>query len=121
MPIEALDHVNIVTERLEATRAFYVDVLGLEAGDRPPFSVDGYWLYAGGRPLVHIQQANGSTSASTENALNHFAFRVTAFDDLLERLALMDVPFRVGPIPGRRERQAFFNDPNGVRIELGEG
>jgi catechol 2,3-dioxygenase-like lactoylglutathione lyase family enzyme len=119
MPIQTLHHVNIVTERLEETRRFYVDVLGLEDGDRPPFSVEGHWLYANGTPLVHLQVGD-ATSPSDENALNHFAFRVTAFDDLLERLALLDVPFRVSPIPGRRERQAFLADPNGVRIELGE-
>jgi catechol 2,3-dioxygenase-like lactoylglutathione lyase family enzyme len=119
MPIEVLDHVNIVTDRLDETRRFYVDVLGLEEGDRPPFSVAGHWLYANGRPLVHLQVGD-ATSASTQNALNHFAFRVSGFDDLLERLSLLDVPFAVSPIPGRRERQAFLADPNGVRIELGE-
>lgn len=119
MPIEVIDHVNIVTDRLDETRRFYVDVLDLEEGDRPPFSVEGHWLYANGRPIVHLQVGD-ATSASAENALNHFAFRVTGFDDLLERLSLLDVPFAVSPIPGRRQRQAFLADPNGVRIELNE-
>jgi catechol 2,3-dioxygenase-like lactoylglutathione lyase family enzyme len=57
MTISMIDHVNIVTERLEETRAFFVDVLGLTVGPRPPFAVEGYWLYVGAKPIVHMQRA----------------------------------------------------------------
>ena len=37
MPTYHLNHVNIRTADLEATRDFYSDVIGLEVGFRPPF------------------------------------------------------------------------------------
>ena len=40
-----LDHINIATPRLAESRDFYVEVLGLQEGPRPPFEFDGYWLY----------------------------------------------------------------------------
>jgi catechol 2,3-dioxygenase-like lactoylglutathione lyase family enzyme len=36
-----LDHATIVTADLDATRRFFVDVVGLEEGTRPPFGVGG--------------------------------------------------------------------------------
>ena len=56
MALESLDHCAIRTTRLEETRRFYVEALGLEVGPRPPLSLPGYWLYAGGRPIVHLMQ-----------------------------------------------------------------
>ena len=36
-----LDHVNIRTDGLEASTAFYRDIIGLEVGPRPSFSFAG--------------------------------------------------------------------------------
>ena len=56
MALESLDHCAIRTTRLEETRRFYVEALGLEVGPRPPLALPGYWLYAGGRPIVHLME-----------------------------------------------------------------
>ena len=45
MTICGLDHFNVVTSDLEASRRFYVRVLGLREGARPPFDFPGAWLY----------------------------------------------------------------------------
>ena len=120
MTISMIDHVNIVTERLEETRAFFVDVLGLTVGPRPPFAVEGYWLYAGAKSIVHMQRARGAVLPSEASALNHFAFAVEAFDPMIARLNHHDVPYRVVTVPGTTTRQVFFHDPNGVRVEITE-
>ncbi len=120
MPIEGLDHINIVTPRLETTRAFLVEILGLREGGRPHFEATGYWLYAGDRPLIHIQEARIPVGSSHVCALNHVAFRVTDFDELVARLRAREVPVDVRTVPGTTVRQAFFDDPNGVRLEIGE-
>ena len=44
MPIEGMNHFNVLTDDVEATRHFYCDILGLEKGERPPFKFDGLWL-----------------------------------------------------------------------------
>lgn len=118
MTIRQVDHINVVTERLEETRAFYVEALGLTVGWRPPFQVEGYWLYAGRHPVVHIQQATVPVGGSAACALNHAAFTVEDLDALLARLEARGVPFTVRNVPGTRDRQAFFEDPNGVRLEF---
>ena len=118
MTIRIVDHVNIATERLEETRAFYVDALGLVEGWRPDFGFAGYWLYAGDRPVVHMQGANGPVGPSRASALNHFAFDVEDLDLILARLDRMGVAYQARDIPDNAGRQAFLDDPNGVRVEL---
>jgi catechol 2,3-dioxygenase-like lactoylglutathione lyase family enzyme len=118
--ISMIDHVNIVTERLEETRAFFVDVLGLAVGARPPFAVEGYWLYAGSKPIVHMQRAPTPVCPSEASALNHFAFAAEDFDPMIERLLKHGVAHRVVIVPGTTARQVFFHDPNSVRVEITE-
>ena len=120
MTIRAIDHVNIATEHLEDTRAFFVDVLGLDEGERPPFASVGYWLYAGGRPIVHLQRSEGAVGPSAGSALNHFSFGVTDLDVLIDRLEQRGVSFRVAYVGGTTVRQVFLQDPNGVQLELTE-
>lgn len=120
MSVVAVHHINIVTERLEETRAFFVDALGLQAGPRPPFASAGYWLYANEIAVVHIQQAPGKVGPSHLSALNHAAFQVADFDAALARLSRQGVSFDLTQVPGTALRQAFFLDPNGVRLEFNE-
>ena len=118
MSIRHVDHINIATRKLEETRAFFVDVLGLKEGYRPPFDFPGYWLYAGDAAVVHMQLASQDVGPSDASALNHFAFDVDDLDSLLARLDGHGVPYRAVGVPGTEIRQAFLHDPNGVRVEL---
>ena len=118
--IRAVDHINVATLKLEQTRAFYEDALGLTSGPRPPFAVAGYWLYAGDRPVVHLQEARGPVSPSEASALNHIAFLVDNLDAALSGLDRQGVAYELTTIPGTTTRQAFFLDPNAVRLELNE-
>ena len=36
MPITSLNHINIRTDLMEDTKDFYVDIVGLTVGFRPP-------------------------------------------------------------------------------------
>ena len=116
--IRLIDHVNIATEKLAETRDFFVDVLGLEEGWRPDVGREGYWLYADGRPIVHLQRASGPVVPSRQGALNHAAFEVTDLAAVAEALDRRGVAYRAfvpsdGPV-----RQLFLEDPNGVLVEL---
>ena len=46
MVIDGLDHITLKVADLNASRRFYVDVIGLREGDRPPFDSPGAWLYS---------------------------------------------------------------------------
>ena len=52
--VSELEHVLVLCTDIEATREFYERAVGLRAGDRPPLQFDGYWLYAGETPCLHI-------------------------------------------------------------------
>ena len=118
MAIRGVDHINIATQHLEETRDFYVEVLGLVEGYRPAFKSKGCWLYAGDHPVVHMQEADGPVGPSEASALNHFAFDVSDFQALIDRLEARGVAYEALTVPGTSIRQAFLQDPNGVRVEL---
>jgi catechol 2,3-dioxygenase-like lactoylglutathione lyase family enzyme len=110
-----LNHVNIATNDVAGSRAFYAKVLGLEAGYRPPFDFDGAWLYAGDKPLIHLQ---APAAGSGTGAVSHAAFEVADFDAAKARLTANGVAFREVTSPDGRNRQLFFRDPNDATIEL---
>ncbi|MBH61356.1 MAG: glyoxalase [Alphaproteobacteria bacterium] len=117
MAITALNHVNIVTEDLEATRKFYADVIGLIDGDRPSFQFPGAWLYIDDEAVIHlvgvVDQPEGGTGT-----IDHVAFEAKGINDMIEILERREIPFHLRDVPGREIRQVFLHDPNGVKIEL---
>ena len=44
MTATALNHCTIYPGDLDASKDFYVEVLGLSVGARPPFQFPGSWL-----------------------------------------------------------------------------
>ncbi|MGA0601840.1 VOC family protein [Caulobacter sp. KR2-114] len=118
-----LNHVNILTDQVEETAAFFERVLGLKAGYRPDFDFHGAWLYAGERPLIHLQTPGSSKNRATDapvgqGALDHASFEVADIAVARERLKANAVTFRETRSPDGRNDQIFFRDPNGVVIEL---
>jgi len=118
MAIRGIDHINIGTHRLDETRAFFRDVLGLTEGWRPNFQFGGAWLYAGEGAVVHLVDLADPKRPSDEAALDHFAFRIDDFEDAKRRLDAAGVRYRVTAAPGAPIHQIFLRDPNGVNIEL---
>ena len=93
MALENLNHFLVVADDLEATRDFYVDVLGLADGHRPPFDFAGYWIYLGDRAVVHLAEhrdyldkvdhvRDGSADTAT-GSIDHIAFEATGLQDMM--------------------------------------
>lgn len=132
MRLASLDHYTIRTTDLAAARRFYVELLGMSEGERPPFPFPGAWLYVGDQPVVHLigidpQDAAGLTgylgerdSGATRGtgALDHVAFRAEGAAALRARLQSREVPFRQRRVPLLGLYQIFVTDPTGVTIEL---
>lgn len=122
MTIHGLAHVNIraPAAMIERMRQFYVDVLGLAEGPRPPFRSRGYWLYAGDRGLMHltIDPAMSGDAPATTGWLDHFAFAAVGLDATLARLDAANVPYEIDRVPSSGEAQVLFHDPAGIAIEL---
>ena len=110
--ILGMDHFTIVTNQLETTRRFYVDLLGLQEGPRPPFPVDGLWLYANGKAILHVISVDTMPNPR-RGVLDHMAFSAQGFSSTLDKLDQYDVRYRIIRAPGdERTWQVFFKDPN---------
>ena len=73
MPVRKLGHYSVRTPDLEASRRFYVDVLGLRVGYRPPLDFPGLWLYQGGDEadfgVVHLIGTAGAGTGLSDYCL----------------------------------------------------
>jgi catechol 2,3-dioxygenase-like lactoylglutathione lyase family enzyme len=121
-----LDHATIVTADLDHARRFFVEVAGLTDGARPPFSVAGHWLYANGRPVLHLIDAPAvATAGRTSPRIDHLAFRLESaveWQALLDRLHAAGVDYQTAQVPQMgvqaAERQLFVALAPGVVIEF---
>jgi catechol 2,3-dioxygenase-like lactoylglutathione lyase family enzyme len=119
VPVAEFEHINIRSTDVERARDFYVAVLGLSAGDRPPFASIGYWLYLGDRPVVHlVQRAPGEAGQSGSGSLDHVAFRGVDLAATRAALRAHGVPFRESIVPRDGTIQLFVHDPDGLKLEL---
>lgn len=105
-------HVGINVDDLEASRSFYVDILGLTArADRPELGIDGAWLDACGAQ-VHLLVAPVPVPQG-----QHFALRVDDLDGVVQELRRQGV--QVGdPSEVAGDLQTFVRDPSGNVVEL---
>ena len=116
MPIEGMNHFNVLTDDVDATRRFYVGILGLTEGDRPPMSFDGAWLYAGGRPILHISAAK--LPRERAGVIDHIAFSSTDLKGTVARLKEHGIKHSLNQQVGTRIWQIFCHDPMGAKVEL---
>lgn len=121
--VKSIDHVTIVVKDLQATRHFYVDVLGMTEVARPGFSFAGQWFQAGVTLIHTILEFEGSgpagSAACSQTRGHHFAFLVDDCHAAGRRIEQMGVPF-VSPPKQRPDGaiQLFINDPDGHLVEL---
>lgn len=132
MPIQRLDHYSIRTSKLEECRKFYVDVLGFEVGERPPFKFPGLWLYNDGRAVVHIIGFDESDPKSVveylgdkrpeevngTGTIDHVAFTAAGLAEMRACLGRHGIPYQERTVPNLMLHQLFVKDPNGVMLEL---
>ena len=128
MPLQNIDHINVRTKNLRETREFYVDVLGLREGDRPPFPFPGLWIYLGDQAVLHFVEADADSGLKAYlgdqpqsgggGVVDHVAFAATGLADMVERLEGRGVKILHRKVPLRGLHQIFFHDPNGLKIEL---
>jgi catechol-2,3-dioxygenase len=122
MPTLGLNHCNLRAPPalLEQLRAFYCDVVGLSPGFRPPFGRNGYWLYAGQQPVVHLTEAAPEEPApvAAVTSFNHMAFSCSGRQDFEGRLAALGIRYRLVRLAEVNQVQLFCKDPAGNGVEL---
>jgi catechol 2,3-dioxygenase-like lactoylglutathione lyase family enzyme len=121
MPALGLNHYNIRAGQplIGRVRDFYVDVVVLHEGWRPPFNFPGHWLYAGDAAVVHlVETSEAQASAPPAGTLDHVAFTCTGFDEFEAKLRTLGVEYRKSAVPGAPLKQLFVKDPAGNGVEL---
>ena len=117
-----LDHATVVTRDLEGARRFLCGIVGLSDGPRPPFRVNGYWLYADGRPVIHLVEATlPALKGRASPRIDHVALRVddaAEWAALVERMESNNVPYTLAEIPLADELQLFVSLAPGVVVEF---
>ena len=62
MPLSYMEHFLLQTEDIEATKDWYVKILGFRVGPAPDFKFPVYWLYLGDRDVLHITTGGKNVS-----------------------------------------------------------
>src|SRR5262245_60499759 len=112
-----MNHFTVLTDDLDRTRAFYVGLSGLREGPRPPLGFPGAWLYAGGRPILHVI-AGRELPNERRGVLDRMAFSAKGLAELTARLEAAGLAYDLRRQPESRVWQLFVSDPNGARVEL---
>ena len=126
MPALSLNHYTIRPRDLDATKDFYVDIVGLSVGDRPPLPFPGYWLYCGDIATVHLigNRENETPildprpGAPKSTRLDHIAFAAVDLATMKQRLADRAIAYEERILPRLGQTQLFFPDPDGIDVEL---
>jgi catechol 2,3-dioxygenase-like lactoylglutathione lyase family enzyme len=124
--VRQIDHVTLVVRDIEASRRFYVDLLGMQNVPRPNFSFAGAWFQAGATLIHLIEQheqsgpAGVGVSGQPKTSRNHhFAFEVDDAFAAAAALKKLGIPL----IDDAKRRpdgavQVFLADPDGHVVEL---
>jgi len=128
MKVEALDHINIITDRLDETAAFYADLLDLDRRDAPPplTPQNAQWMYdSADRAIIHINSTDCPRAYDRDvpqgaltGALHHVALRLQGYDEVKARLDQQGADYKLNLVEAIGLRQIFTADPNNVLLEL---
>lgn len=124
--VKQIDHVTLVVADLEATRRFYVGILGMQEVPRPAFSFPGAWFEAG-TTQIHATVSDaesgeagwGDRKVGSLSRGHHFAFEVDDANYAAGELADAGIPIASGP-KNRPDGplQLYIHDPDGHLVEL---
>ena len=122
MAVLGFNHYNLRASpaMMEQLKVFYRDVVGLQIGDRPQLTSFGYWLYAGGKDVLHLSEAKPEEKRKENVAttFDHVAFTATDYVATIARLEKLAIKMSLHEIVATGQKQIFFKDPAGNGIEL---
>jgi catechol 2,3-dioxygenase-like lactoylglutathione lyase family enzyme len=120
LPLESLNHIALMTRRLDESRAFWTHVMGFRELARPNFNFRGAWLL-GYDLIIHLLEnpKAGDPSAEIQTRENHLALHTTDLPQVEQLLTAHGVRFRKNTIADTGIQQIFFQDPDGNFVEVG--
>ena len=117
-----INHYNLraAPEIIEKLKNFYIEIVGLKLGHRPPFKNGGYWLYANEKDVLHLSFSKNdiTNELHVSSTFDHMAFTAENEMDHINVLKENNIDFITREVPEIGTRQIFFKDPAGNGIEL---
>jgi catechol 2,3-dioxygenase-like lactoylglutathione lyase family enzyme len=126
---KSFDHVTLICADLEATRRFYVDLIGMTQVPRPAFKFPGMWFQLGNMQIHATGQSPEAGKAGWADQGNtivsrghHIAFAVDDVSEALKTVELQGVRI-ASPLQQRPDgfKQLYLYDPDGHVVELVSG
>lgn len=117
-----INHYNLRAdpEIIEKLKKFYIEIVGLKPGHRPPFKNGGYWLYANDKDVLHLSFSKNDiiNELHVSSTFDHMAFTAENEMDHINVLKENNIDYIIREVPEIGTRQIFFKDPAGNGIEL---
>lgn len=117
MAISDMNHFTVLTHDLDATRQFYIGILGLKEGYRPDLGFPGAWLYIGERAVLHVI-AGRPVPNPPGGVLDHMAFSASDLPATVATLKARAIEYVLRKQNDSGVWQLFCYDPSGARVEL---
>ena len=117
MDIAGMNHFTVLSGNLDATKAFYIDILGLKEGYRPPLGFPGVWLYVGDQAVLHVI-AGRKLPSEPGGVLDHMAFSATDLSATVKKLESSGIKYDLRKQADSGTWQLFCFDPSGAKVEL---
>lgn len=117
--IKQVAHTCIFAHDLDATEAFYRDVLGIPLAFHFRRGEDriGYYLDLGNRSFIEVFRKPESRFAETDQ-INHICLETEDLDGLIAHVRGQGVTITDKKIGADGTWQAWMADPNGVKLEI---
>ena len=121
LPLQAINHIARVTCDLDASKAFYRDILGFRPIKRPNFGFPGAWLFNYGVQIHLIAATDGRQYFNGEISIrdDHVAFHTEDWKAVEQLLKQHGIAYRSNFVEDSGLTQLFFQDPDGNHIEIG--
>ncbi|MEL7496652.1 MAG: VOC family protein [Planctomycetota bacterium] len=128
MGLIAFDHTTLIVDDVDASRQFYVKLLGMNEVARPDFDFAGAWFQLG-QTMIHVTESGdkaglagwGDRKVKSISRGHHIAYTTLNFDDAVSAIAHYGIPIGDGPkTRPDGARQVYIYDPDGHLIEICE-
>jgi len=117
MAIAGMNHFTVLSSNLERSKAFYIDILGLKEGYRPPLASPGAWLYVGNQAILHIM-AGRPMPVNAAGVIDHMAFTASNLQVVIDTLKQHNIVYELHRLKELEIWQLFCHDPDGAKVEL---
>ena len=119
--IKGMAHVGVDAVDTAKVADFFVDNLGFERMFKEPFGDGFIELIGNGSCVIEIVPAPEANKPHGQ--VNHFAIEVSDLDEMMAHLKGIGIVFEGDPLVlegffGRGVKAAFFEGPEGMRIEI---